>query len=247
MSSDLSPEIIQELKKFDSPTVSNVIEVFDVRPRSGGYMNSSVKALFPEMPAVVGYASTLTFRSAQAKANNEETSDFIAHLEKLVTLPAPRFVVFEDLDSPSAAATFGEVMCAVYKRLGCAGLITSGSGRDLDVVKKMGFPVFASGICVSHGYGRFEDIHRPVHVGGLTVRPGDLIHADGNGVVVIPNDIAADVAKACPLWMKAERVVLDYLKEDEVTIDGLRRAFAQLKAEMGMIMKTGIEKSEGLV
>jgi regulator of RNase E activity RraA len=247
MTASLSPEILDELKRFDSPTISNVIEVFDVRPRSSGYMNASIKALFPEMPAVVGYASTLTFRSARARAKDEEGSDFIAHLEELVKLPAPRIVVFEDLDNPSAAATFGEVMCAVYQRLGCVGLITSGSGRDVDVVKRMGFPVFASGVCVSHGYGRFEDVHRPVHVGGLTIHPGDLIHADGNGIVVIPDGLAEDVAKACGQWIKAERVVLDYLKEDEVTLDGLRGAFAQLKVEMEAITRTGIDTTEGLV
>ena len=111
----------------------------------------------------------------------------------------------------------------------------------------MGFPTFTSGVCVSHGYGRIEDVHQSVHVGGITVRPGDLIHADGNGVVVIPHGLAEHVAKACPLWMDAERVVLDYLKEDEVTINGLRRAFDQLKTKLMEITKTGIGKSEGLV
>jgi len=194
-----SPEIIDELKRYDSPTVSNVIELFDVRPRSSGYMNSSIKALFPEMPTVVGYASTVTFRSAGPTAKDDEKpSNFIAHLEELLRLPSPRIVVFEDLDAPPAAATFGEVMCAVYQRLGCAAPITSGAGRDLDAVRRIGFPAFASAICVSHGYGRIEDVHQPVHVGGITVYPGDLIHADGNGIVVIPNNLVEDVAKACP-------------------------------------------------
>ena len=244
---DISPGILDELKKFDSPTVSNVIELFEVRPHSNGYMNSSIKALFPEMPAVVGYASTVTFRSAHPQAKDENTSSFFAHLEELLTLPAPRIVVFEDLDTPPAGATFGEVMCAVYQRLECAALITSGVGRDLDAVKKMGFPAFASAVCVAHGYGRIEDVHRPVHVGGMTVRPGDLIHADGNGVVIIPNNLAEEVARACPLWIDAEKVVLDYLKEDEVNIDGLRGGFGELKAKLEAIVKSGPGQSEGLI
>lgn len=247
MSSNLSPEVINELKKFDSPTVSNVIELFEVRPHSAGYMNSSIKALFPEMPAVVGYASTVTFRSAHAQAKDETTSSFFAHLEELLTLPAPRIVVFEDLDTPSGGATFGEVMCAVYQRLECAALITSGAGRDLDAVRKMGFPTFASAVCVSHGYGRIEDVHRPVHVGGLTIWPGDLIHADANGVVVIPKDQAAEVARACPLWIDAEKVVLDYLKEDEVNIDGLRTGFGKLKTKLEAIVKSGPGHSDELI
>jgi regulator of RNase E activity RraA len=244
MGRTISLETLRAFNKYDSPTISNVIELFGVRPRNGGYMNSSIKALFPEMPPIVGYASTATYRSARPVAKGESQAGFMAHLEVLPQLPAPRIVVFEDLDDPPAASTFGEVMCAVYKRFDCRGVITSGAGRDLEALRNLGLPAFASSVCVSHGYGRIEDTHQPVHVGGLTISPGDLIHADGNGVVVIPSEIAEEVARACPLWLDAERDVLDYLKEEDVTIQGVAHAFDRLKAKIGAILRERASKSE---
>src|ERR687883_504020 len=129
----LSVEALNLLGRFDTPTICNVIELFDVRPRS---------------------------------------------------------VVFQDLDDPAVAATFGEIMCSTYQAFGAAGLITSGAARDLDPVRRLGFPAFSNGAICSHGYSHIVDIHRPVRVGGVTVQPGELIHADANGVTTIPLGIA---------------------------------------------------------
>jgi regulator of RNase E activity RraA len=228
----LTAEVLSTLRQYDSPTICNVIELFDVRPRNTGYMNSDIKALFPELPAIVGYASTAEYRSAAPPMKDERQSSFLNHVEALSLLPAPRIVVIQDLDSPLGAAAFGEVMCAVLQRLGCVGLITNGAGRDLHAVRNLGFPCFASSVCVSHGYYRFIDVHQPVHVGGLTISSGDLIHADANGVVAIPVEIAKEVALVCPRWIEAERKTLDYLKRDDVTAGGLRQVFEELEEEI---------------
>ena len=88
----------------------------------------------------------------------------------------PPVVVFQDLDSPSVAATFGEVMCSVYQTFGAVGLVTSGTGRDLDQVRDLGFPAFTNGAIASHGYNHMVDLGRTVHVGGIAIFPGDLLH-----------------------------------------------------------------------
>jgi len=242
-----SPEVVKALSRYDSPTVCNVIELFDVRPRTAGYMNPSIKALFPEMPPMVGFATTASFRSSWPAAPGELQVGFFAHLEALETLPQPRIVVFEDLDKPPAGATFGEVMCTVYRRLGCAGIITSGAARDLDALRRLQFPTFASSIVVSHAYCRVEDVHQPVHVGGVTIRPGDLVHADTNGVVVVPAEIAERVALACPLYVEAERIVLDYAGRTDVTVGGIRKAYQGLREQLGRIVAETAGKIEGLV
>jgi 4-hydroxy-4-methyl-2-oxoglutarate aldolase len=122
-------------------------------------------------------------------------------------------VVFQDLDSPVASATFGEVMATTYKAFGAAGLITSGAGRDLDQVEALAFPCFSNGTICAHGYCHIVQVNVPVHVGGVMVHPGDLLHGDRNGVTTIPNEIASAVAAACPEFMAAEAVVLDHLKQ----------------------------------
>ena len=121
-------------------------------------------------------------------------------------------VVFQDLDSPVASATFGEVMCSTYKAFGAVGLITSGAGRDLDQVEVLNFPCFTDGTICAHGYCHIVQVNIPVHVGGVMIHPGDLLHGDRNGVTTIPNELAGAVAAACPEYMAAEAIVMDYLK-----------------------------------
>ena len=128
-------------------------------------------------------------------------------------MPGTPIVVFQDLDDPPIAATFGEIMCTTYQAFGAAGLITSGAARDLDQVRRIGFPAFSNGTICSHGYSHIVDLHRPVRVGGITIHAGDLIHADANGVTTIPLQIATEVADAAAELVTAESIVLDYLKQ----------------------------------
>src|SRR5207249_10997028 len=117
-----------------------------------------------------------------------------------------------------------EVMCTSYKAFGAAGLITSGAGRDLDQVEAIGFPCFTNGTICSHGYCHFVQVHVPVHVGGVMVHPGDLLHGDRNGVTTIPVEHASAVAHACAEYVAAEQVVLDYLRSGKVDPKGFTAA-----------------------
>jgi regulator of RNase E activity RraA len=202
----LTADELNLLRKFDTPTVCNVIELFDARPRNAGFMDERIQAEFPELPPMVGYASTATFRSADPPVAKNVHLSILRQLEKLAEVPEPRVVVYQDLDNPTKAATFGEVLCTTYEIFGCVGLITSGTGRDLSPIREMRFPVFTSGSICSHGYCQIVDINIPVHVGGVTVHPGDLLHGDCNGVTTIPREIASEVCQGCAQFgaMEAE-------------------------------------------
>jgi len=225
----LSKADLDLLAGYDTPTVCNVIELFNVRPRHKGYMDQHIQACFPEMPPMVGYATTATFRAALPGA-----SSVYANLDKQVEAFAevaePRVVVFQDLDEPSAAATFGEIMCTTYKTFGACGLVTSGTGRDLVQVRVLNFPVFTNGSICAHGYCTIPAINISVTVGGLVIRPGDLLHGDCNGVTTIPLEIASEAAQACAEFSAAEAVVLNYLKSGAATPSGLAQAQAESKA-----------------
>jgi len=208
----LSPAGRALLAQFDTPTICNVIELFNVRPRTAGYMDGRIRACFPEMPPVVGYASTATIRTAFARAEGSSYKSLDEQVEVFASLPGPPIVVFQDLDDPPAAATFGEIMCATYQAFGAVALITSGAARDLDQVRRLGFPAFSGSVICSHGYSHTLEIHGPVRVGGVAVHPGDLLHADANGVTTIPDEIASEVAGAAGEYVAAEAVILDYLK-----------------------------------
>src|SRR6476659_8262989 len=202
---------LQLLRKYDTPTVCNVIELFDLRPRTAGYMDGRIRACYPKLPPMVGYASTATFRAAALPRAGNVYAGLDHQVASFAELPGPAIVVFQDLDSPPAAATFGEVMCTTYKSFGAAGLITSGAGRDLVQVEAINFPCFTGGTICAHGYCHIPSVNTPVHVGGVMIHPGDLIHGDRNGVTTIPKEIATAVARACPEYVAAEAVVLDYL------------------------------------
>jgi regulator of RNase E activity RraA len=207
----ISPATLKKLAQYDSPTICNVIELFEVRPDDAGYMDGRIKAAYPDMPPVVGFAATATFRSC-AGARGKAYATLTTQLEQFERLGGPAFVVFQDLDDPAIGATFGEVMCSVYQAFGSVGLITSGGGRDLLQVRALGYPVFCGSTIVSHAYCQILELDVLVRVGGLVVQSGDLLHGDANGVTSIPLEIAAEVADAAEEFVAAENYVLDYVK-----------------------------------
>lgn len=233
----LSPAVLDQLRKYDTPTICNVIELFDCRPRNVGYMDKRIQACFPKMPPMVGFASTATFRSSAAPSSGSVYGSMTDQLKAFESLPGPAVVVFQDLDDPSTAATFGEVMCTTYQTFAAVGLITSGTGRDLDQVEALNFPCFTNGTCCAHGYCHIVDVHEPVHVGGVMIQPGELLHGDRNGVTTIPIDIAEAVANACEPYMAAEAIVLDYLKSEKPTPEGFADARKGCQARLEELAK----------
>jgi len=215
------------LRGYDTPTICNVIEVFNIRPRHSGYLDGRLRACFPEMPPMVGFASTATFRSAAPPSQGGVYASLDRQVAAFAEGPAPTVVVFQDLDDPPAAATFGEVMCTTYQRFGAVGLVTSGAARDVDQVRRLGFPCFSNGVICSHGWAHFLEMGVPVRVGGVTIHPGDLLHGDANGVTTIPLEIASAVAQACAEYVAAEQVVLDYCQSAQVTPAGFGEARAE--------------------
>jgi 4-hydroxy-4-methyl-2-oxoglutarate aldolase len=233
----IPPADLELLRKFDTPTVCNVIELFDHRPRTAGYMNGRIQACFPKLPPMAGYAGTATFRSAFAPRAGNVYSGLAEQVASFTEFPGPVVVVFQDLDDPVASATFGEVMCTTYKAFGAAGLVTSGAGRDLDQVEALGFPCFTNGTICAHGDCHIVQVNVPVHVGGTAVHPGDLLHGDRNGVTTVPNELAAAVAHACPEFMAAEAVVLDYCRSGRVDPKGFAAAHKECRARIEVLAR----------
>lgn len=204
----VSADVIAQLARYDSPTICNVIELFDYRPRTSGILSHEVRAMSPALPPMVGYVQTATFRSAAPPASGELSANLFEAGLAFDAVPAPRIFVIQDLDEPMFGAVNGEIVVRIARGFGCAGLVTNGFVRDVDPVEGMRFPCFGRGTAVSHGYGRFLSIGEPVQVGGVTLRSGDLLHGDVNGVTTIPLEIAAAVAANCQPFVDAEQVLM---------------------------------------
>ena len=224
----LSQELLADLARIDTPTVCNVIELFDVRPRNLGFTDHRIRCNFPELGAAVGVAATASFRSSSPPAEGDAYGDLSSQLEQFERLDGPPMVVFQDLDDPAVGAVFGEVMCSMYQAFGAVGLVTNGGGRDLQQVRRLGFPVFTGSTICSHAYCHVLHIGLPVRVGGLDVQTGNLLHADENGVAEIPRAIAERIPDAAREFIAAEAIMLDYLHDSQPKS---RERFAALRAE----------------
>ncbi len=221
----LSPETLQALQKLDTCTVANAIETFDVRLRNEGYADSSVRCLTGCETPATGYAVTARIRCSSPPMTGGTYIDRTDWWDHILTIPGPRIAVIEDVDeSPGVGAFIGEVHACILQALGCVAAVTNGSVRDLPAIQAAGFRLFAGHASVSHAYVHVVEFGRPVKIGGLEVRPGDLLHADSHGVLSVPRAIAADIPRAAAEIIERERRVLDLCKAGDVTVEKLRDA-----------------------
>jgi 4-hydroxy-4-methyl-2-oxoglutarate aldolase len=207
-------ELIAALRRFTSPTIANAVETFEVRPWGEGYTNSRILCVFPELGPLVGYACTATIRSAEPAAK-PRTVNRRAYWEWVRAAAGPKLSVVQDLSDPPGGAYWGELNANIHLTLGSQGVITNGTVRDIEEVRRTGFHFFAAGIHVSHGYAHLEEFDVPVEVFGMKVRPGDLIHADRHGAVVIPAEIAARVPGAAADVERGEKPILEACRSSD--------------------------------
>jgi len=224
----LSTKELDALRSISTPTVSNAIELFNVRPKNEGFMSGEIKCIFPDMGVMVGYACTAVMLASWPDKEREESLDFRMY-EHILQIPAPRVVVVQDIDQPPCIGSlWGEVNGNIHKALGCVGVVTNGGVRDLDEVHELGFHFFAAQVIPSHAYDHLVDVGSPVKVGGLVVNPGDLIHADKHGVVVIPGEVASELAEAARRVEESERGLINLCKSPDFTVEKLKDALKKL-------------------
>ena len=218
---------LAELQKFSSPSISNGIETFNVRPRNLGFMSHEIKCMFPDLPPMVGYAFTARMR---ASFEAKKPPDVSLYRRAVLAAPKPTVLVLQDEDEHPVGSFWGEVNGNIHKALGCVGTITDGGVRDLTEVRALGFHFFARAALVSHAYVHLREWGEPVQVFGMTVRTGDLIHADQHGAVVIPHEIARDLARATVEVERKERIVIAACQAPGFTVEKLDAAYKEMRA-----------------
>lgn len=221
----ISSETLQALQSLDTCTVANAIETFRVRLHNEGYADSSIRCMTNCESPVAGHAVTVRIRCSSPPMTGGDYVDRTDWWDHILTVPGPRIVVIEDVDrTPGAGSFLGEVHACILQALGCVAAVTNGSVRDLPAITASGFKLFANHVSVSHAYVHIVEFGTPVKVGGLEVRPGDLLHADCHGVLSVPHDIAAAIPQAAAALVKHERRVLELCRAGNVTVEKLRDA-----------------------
>jgi 4-hydroxy-4-methyl-2-oxoglutarate aldolase len=223
MPSELSPELIEKLLAADSPTISNAIEVFKVRPRREGFMGPQIVCRFPDLGRVVGYATTCTIVEYD-EDHPPDPKERFAWVESIANSPKPALCVVKDMCHRKGwYSHWGEIVGTQVQVLGAVAIITDGAVRDLEALYAMGMKVWSEYVVVSHGHITVGKANIPIEVGGLVVKPGDILHADWNGIVSIPAEVLHDLPDAVNQVLAREGETLRHLREEGYDLEAHRR------------------------
>jgi 4-hydroxy-4-methyl-2-oxoglutarate aldolase len=218
-------EQLEALRRLDACTLANAIETFHERLRNEGFMDHSVRCLFPRLQPMVGYAATIRIRGSAPPTGDGPYPDRTDWWDYIVSLPTPRVVVVQDVATrPGLGSLVGAVHMNILRALHCAGVVTNGSVRDIPAAESAGFHLFAGSISVSHAYVHIVKIGQPVEIGGLKIKSGDLLHGDLHGVQSIPLDIAHKIPEAAARITAQEQALIALCRSPGFSLEKLRAA-----------------------
>ena len=225
----LSSDQINQLRSFSTCVISDAIETFGVRLRNEGFATVGFRCLFKSFAPLVGYAATCKVRSAHPPivgSRYVERTDWWKHIR---SIPSPRVVVMQDIDQePGTGAFLGVVHVNILKALGCVGAITNGAARELPGIESSGFQVFAGRLAISRAYIHIVEFGGPVEVGGLKIQPGELLHGDRHGIIIVPQDLVAQLPAVASRIMEKKQQVIELSKKPEATFEELGQALREL-------------------
>lgn len=227
----LPPTQLQQFRELSSCIVASAIETFDIRMQNAGFTNSDIRCIFEDLPRTVGYAATARIRSVEPPMVGRsyyERHDWWNHVR---SIPVPRIIVIEDMDGLHSSGAFvGEVHANILRALGCIALVTNGGVRDIPQVRRFGFQLFARNISVSHAYAHVFDFGVDVQVGGMAVRPGDLLHGDVHGIQTVPSSIASQVPEVARRLLAKRARLVECCHSQEFSIERLRSTMETLES-----------------
>ncbi|WP_299932429.1 RraA family protein [uncultured Pelagimonas sp.] len=228
----MTPTLLNLLKQVDTPTVCNAIEVAQGKRGFNAFTRGTMLCSDPDGGAMVGYA-----RTAKIAALNPPTEapDVIKarrmeYYRHMASGPRPAVTVVEDMDFPDCiGAYWGEINTTVHKGFGVSGALTNGVMRDLGDLPKE-FPVVAGSIGPSHGFVHVREVGTPVSVFGMTVKDGDLIHADRHGALVIPTGVIPNLETAIRKLLDTEKLILEPARSGGFDFESFEKAWAAFEA-----------------
>lgn len=209
---------IEYLKTVDTPTLANAIELLKLRPHNQGFTPLSIRCLFPELGRMCGYAVTAQVET-MTDMGKLDRGLFTELYRAVDASPKPAVIVLQEIGGhPDYAAHCGEVMATFFTRLGAVGLVSDCGVRDIPEVRAMGFRYFARGAVASHAYFRIAKPSVPVQICGLVVKPGDVLHGDENGLLLIPDAARQGLAAAVEQVRTSERKLMELVRGADFSI-----------------------------
>ena len=194
----LSQGKVLELQRWNTPSVFNGWEQITRQDTSVyGYNPEATHDFMPHLGSMAGYAVTLVIEPSHPEHRKSGLRAWGEYRKYVASVPGPKVVVVQDLDKPATVGSFwGEVNSTVHRALGCVGTITDGAVRDLDEMTAVGFKALARRLCVGHAFAWPVRWNCAVEIFGRKVMPGQFIHADKHGFLVIPEEDEIDLLDA---------------------------------------------------
>jgi regulator of RNase E activity RraA len=223
----MNDALLTLLRKVDTPTVCNAIEVVEGKRGFNQFTRGTMLSSAPEEGAIVGYARTAKISaiappSEPADVIKSRRMDYYRHM---ASGPRPALAVVEDIDGHEAiGAYWGEINTNILKGFGLSGALTNGVMRDLGDLPE-GFPVIAGSVGPSHGFVHVTEIATPVTIFGLTIADGDLVHADRHGALVVPADVVGALAAGIQKLIDTESIILDAAKAPDFDFEKFELAW----------------------
>lgn len=217
----MADPLIEYLRTVDSPTLSNAIELLNVRPRHEGFAPLTIRCLFPELGVMCGYAVTAQVETVTSTGPRDDRL-FLELYRQIDEAKKPVVVVFQEVGGfPDFAAHCGEIMATIMKRVGAVGVVSDCAVRDVPEVRRLRFHYFARGTVASHAYFRIVRVNVPVQVCGLPVKPGAILHGDENGLLLVPEVELPRLQEKVTEVREREGRLLEYVRSDLFTLQGL--------------------------
>jgi 4-hydroxy-4-methyl-2-oxoglutarate aldolase len=230
---DIYSEDVEALRRFDACTLSNAIELLNLRPRNEGYLRDPVvSCMFPRIPPVAGFAAVGRMRSSAQPVHGHCYYDHEEWWRYVASVPAPRIVVMLDADDPpGAGALFGELHARICTALNCVAYISNGAVRDLPAIERLGFQLFAGSTSVSHAYAHVVDFGEEIEIGGLKIQTGDLLHGDVHGILSVPLEAVKQLPTLATQSVDAERRFVRMCMDGNFSIERLTSEIRDYTAE----------------
>ena len=228
MIADLSETLLELLKQVDTPTVCNAIEVAEGKRGFNRFTRGTLLAADPVLPAICGFARTARIRGSVPPEDAPESvrERRMGYYRYMAEAPRPAVTVIEDLDDPDCVGAYwGEINTQIHKGFGLAGTLTNGVMRDLGDLAP-DYQVLAGSIGPSHAFVHVVDFDQPVKLFGLEVAPGDFVHADRHGAVVVPPELLSKLENAIFKMQSSEALVLGPAREPGFDFEKFEAAWA---------------------
>ena len=220
--------LLQQLADFDTALLANTIGYIDSTPVSEWYMGGSIQSLTPTVGPSVGVAMTMELDSSSPD-NVASAELYYEMLKQIERTPEPVMLVIKAAGSrPDHECILGDGMAKMLHSVGCVGVVTDGGVRDLEGILSVPFGVYARGRTIHHTPLRFTRINLPVSVGGISVAPGEIIHANAGGVIKLPRSSLERLPALATEMRSFESAAHGVFRRTDLSVDEKRKAINEL-------------------